>query len=257
MASQKSIQPSPRRSPRHSAVTQGSVSSLSHPALPHSSCDATAASPGTAGLSKQGNSPARRSTGKQLPAAQSVPSANLNKPLSAVNSSADVSGRQYAKTLPRPATQTATKSVTGRTLSASSQDAGQHQELFVSPLKTRAQLRLQGMLFPTATAKLSLQESSQQAAAPVTSEAHPDSDSGVVSDLTGSCTNRETVYAAVRAAAENSTPAESPVPKGAAEDIPDAPARTLPNPPAPPGPPGEAVHVAGTFAFILARAARA
>ena len=253
MASQKSIQPSPRRSPRNSAVTQGSVSSVPNPALPHSSYDATAVSPGTPGLSKQGNSPARRSTGKQLPAAQSVPSANLNKPLSAVNSSAGASGRQYAKNSPRPATQAATKSGTGRTLSASSHDAGQHQELLVSPLKTRAQLKLQGMLLPTATAKLSLQESSKQAAAPVRSQAHPDSASGVVSDLTGSCANRE----AVSAAADNSTPAEPPVPKGAAEDIPDLPARTLANPPAPPAPPGEAVHVAGTFAFILARAARA
>ncbi len=140
MAPQKSIQPSPRRSPRQStAFSSSSTASAGTPIKP--------ASP------KSANIPARRQTVRQLqPAAAAQQSATASvqsaASLSAGNSSEDASDGQYAKlrSLPgrAPRACAVTKPSVAKLSSASSTDFRRHHKAAQSHQTALAQLNLAG-----------------------------------------------------------------------------------------------------------------
>ena len=155
MASQKSIQSSPRRSPRQSTALPSSSIPAASTDLPKS-IEAKTASPGTPikpASPKPANIPARRQTVRHLQpaaAALQVTTASVQSAasLSAGNSSEDASGGQYAKlrSLPgrSPRASGVTKSPVAKLSSASSTDFRRPQKTAQSRQKELAKLSLAG-----------------------------------------------------------------------------------------------------------------
>ena len=155
MASQKSIHPSTRRSPRQSTTLSSSSTPAASTDLPKS-VEAATASPGTPvkpASPKPANIPARRQAVRQLQpaaAAQQSVTASVQSAasLSAGNSSEDASGGQYAKlrSLPgrSPQASGVTKSPAAKLSSASSTDFRRPHKAAQSHEKGLAKLSLAG-----------------------------------------------------------------------------------------------------------------
>lgn len=155
MASQKSIHPSTRRSPRQSTTLSSSSTPAASTDLPKS-VEAATASPGTPvkpASPKPANIPARRQAVRQLQpaaAAQQSVTASVQSAasLSAGNSSEDAAGGQYAKlrSLPgrTPRASAVTKSPVAKLSSASSTDSRRHHKAAQSHRKAMAKLSLAG-----------------------------------------------------------------------------------------------------------------
>ncbi|KAL0034048.1 hypothetical protein WJX79_005196 [Trebouxia sp. C0005] len=175
MAPQKSIQPSPRRSPRQS----NAFSSNSTPAStdPPRSIETKTAFPGTSikpASPRPANIPASRQTVSQLqPAAAAQQSATTSvhsaASLSAGNSSDDVSCGQYAKLRSLPGRTPQTSVVTVAKLSsASSTDFRRHQKAAQSHKKALAKLSLAGSTKQAELVKHEASSEPPQSAADVT-----------------------------------------------------------------------------------------